>query len=109
MGRYEDFRIFWEAWKQNTKRPLSETEAANWDAAAAIFMAIAAGSSDAGTREALAFVRNSLPGWHARLKRTPNGIREHIDCVCTVDFGTSLLLRPALLGKRRLRRTVLYP
>jgi hypothetical protein len=68
MSSYEDLRIFWEAWKQNTKRPLSEAEAANWDAASAIFIAIAAGSSDAGTPEALAFVRNSLPGWHGRLK-----------------------------------------
>jgi hypothetical protein len=70
MSSYEDIRIFWEAWKQHTKRPLKEADAANWDGAAAVFMAVAAGSCDAGlgTREALAFVRDSLPGWHARLK-----------------------------------------
>jgi hypothetical protein len=68
MSSYEDIRIFWEAWKQHTKRPLDELDAANWDAAAVIFVAVAAGSSDGATEEALAFVRDSLPEWHARLK-----------------------------------------
>jgi hypothetical protein len=68
MSSYEDIRIFWEAWKQHTKRPLDDVDAANWDAAAAIFVAVAAGSSGTGMEEALAFVRDSLPEWHARLK-----------------------------------------
>jgi len=68
MRGYENFRIFWETWKQNTKRPENGPEAENWDTAAAIFVSIADGGSTAGTPEALGFVRDSLPGWRVRLK-----------------------------------------
>ena len=52
MSSYEGIRIFREAWKQHTKRPLDEVDVAYWDAAAAIFVAVAARGSDAGTEEA---------------------------------------------------------
>jgi hypothetical protein len=68
MSSYEDFRPFWEAWKRNTKRPPDSAEAANWDAAIEIFKALAEGHSDAGTPEALQFIRTSLPTWLERLK-----------------------------------------
>lgn len=69
MSSYEDFRPLWEAWKRNTRRPEDAEEAANWDAAREVFLAVADPGAVSPHAAALSYLREALPGWRKELLR----------------------------------------